>query len=209
MQPLTSARLSNKMSTDRADLDTLLGETFLAHIAFADDEGLPRSMPTAVARWGERLLTHGSTGSRWLRMIGDGREVCVSLAQVDGLVVARTTFESSVHYRSATILGSFTPVGAGDKAAALEVLTDRLIPGRNAEVRASSAKELAATTIYSMDLDHWSVRISDGWPEDTDADVAGQAWAGVIRFGTPAYRIEAAPDLREGIEMPASVKAFV
>ena len=56
--------------------------------------------------------------------------------------------------------------------------------------------------------DNWSLKISGGWPEDPDDDIAGDAWAGVVpmsvRYGEPVP----APDLRPGIPVPESVRAL-
>jgi hypothetical protein len=68
--------------------------------------------------------------------------------------------------------------------------------------------ELAATLVLALPLDDWSLKISAGWPEDEDDDIAGSAWAGVVPVrevhGTPLP----APDLREGIDVPPSVLAL-
>ena len=192
------------MSADRADLDALLDRTVLGHFAFTDDDGTPVSLPSVVARWGDRILTHGSTGSRWLRRMASGVPVAVSVAEVNGVIVARSAYESSLLYTSAVLFGSFTPLAGAEKLAALDVLTDRLLPGRTAEVRRPTAKELAATTMLAMPVTEWSLRRSDGWPEDPDSDVAGPAWAGHVRLGAPAATVAAAPDLRPGISVPRS-----
>ncbi|MBO0842209.1 MAG: pyridoxamine 5'-phosphate oxidase family protein [Nocardioides sp.] len=204
--PHTSpTRFPEMMSTSRADLDALLDSTVLGHVGFVDD-GHPVVIPTAVVRWGDRLLAHGSTGSRWLRKVARGVPVSVSIAAIDGVVVARSAFESSLLYRSAVCFGAFAPVQEPDLREALDVFTSRLLPGRTGEVRPSTAKELAATLLLSMPLDDWSLRISDEWPDDPAADVAGDAWAGQIRFGEPPMAPYGAPDLRLGIPVPASVR---
>jgi nitroimidazol reductase NimA-like FMN-containing flavoprotein (pyridoxamine 5'-phosphate oxidase superfamily) len=199
--------MPEKMTGDRGALDALLASTVLGHVAFVDADGGPAVVPTAVVRWGDLLLTHGSTGSRWLRRIGQGVPVAVSVATVDGLVVARSAFESSVVYRSAVLFGSFAPVPEEQRAEALDALTERFLPGRTAEVRASTRKELAATSVLAMPITDWSLRVSDGWPEDGEDDVAGSAWAGQVRFGAPATTVRPAPDLRPGIAVPASVSS--
>jgi uncharacterized protein len=192
------------MSADRADLDALLDQAVLGHIAFTDEDGSPVALPSVVVRWGDRILTHGSAGSRWLRRIASGVPVAVSVATVDGIVVARSAYESSLLYSSAVLFGSFSPLDGEEKLAALDVLTDRLLPGRTAEVRRPSSKELAATTMLALPVGEWSVRVSDGWPEDPEADVAGPAWGGHIRFGEPPATAAGAPDLRQGIAVPPS-----
>jgi uncharacterized protein len=204
MSRTAATRMPEMMSADRADLDALLDRTVLGHFAFADEDGSPVALPSVLVRWEDRILTHGSTGSRWLRRIAAGVPVAVSVATVDGIVVARSAYESSLLYRSAVLFGSFAALDGEAKLAALDVLTDRLLPGRTAEVRRPTAKELAATTMLAMPIGEWSLRRSDGWPEDPDSDVAGPAWAGHIRFGAPPATLEAAPDLRPGIGVPPS-----
>lgn len=200
-------RIPEKGSTDLAELHRLLADVYVAHVGFVDEGGHPVVIPTAVARDGDRLLIHGSTGSRWMRTLAAGAAACVSVTALDGLVVARSAFESSIRYRSAVCFGRFTPVTEGTEQG-LELLTERLLPGRNAEVRPSTAKELAATLLLAMPLDQWSLKVSDGWPEDEAADIAGDAWAGVVPLTVTAGAPLPAPDLRPGIEVPASVWAL-
>ena len=120
------------------------------------------------------------------------------------MVVARSAYESTLLYGSAVLFGSFAPLADAEKLAALNVVTERLLPGRTAEVRRPSARELAATTMLAMPIGQWSVRLSDGWPEDPDSDVAGPAWAGHVRFGAPPATVSGAPDLRPGMPVPPS-----
>lgn len=202
---LTPARLPEMMSTDRADLEGLLACCVVGHIAFVavDD---PMVLPTAIARFREGVVAHGSTGSRWMRALASGIPVAVSVTALDGVVVARSAFESSLLYRSAVLFGSFTVLTADDKADALDAITERLIPGRSGEVRTSTRKELAATQVLYLPIDRWSLRISDGWPEDDPVDVAADVWAGVIRYADRTGSIEPAPDLRPGGVVPESVR---
>jgi nitroimidazol reductase NimA-like FMN-containing flavoprotein (pyridoxamine 5'-phosphate oxidase superfamily) len=195
------------MSHSREALDALLDSTIVGHVAHVDESGAPGVLPTAVARFGDALIIHGSTGSRWMRLVS-GAPAAVSVTSIEGIVVARSAFESSLVYRSAVLFGSFRVLAGTEKTDALDALTDKLIPGRLSEVRSSSKKELAATVVLSMPIDEWSLRISDDWPEDTDDDIAGDSWAGQVRFGMPPVTILAAPDLRPGITVPESVNAL-
>lgn len=198
-------RAPHKASTDREALDALFDDVLLGYVGLVSD-GHPVVVPTGVARDGDTLLVHGSTGSGWIRALAAGTPACVTLATLDALVVARSAFESSFRYRSATLFGTFTVLAGDEKAHALEVLTERILPGRVAEVRASTRKELAATLALAMPIDEWSLKVSDGWPEDEAPDVAGPAWAGVVPLLPPRYGAPVpAPDLRAGIEVPPSV----
>lgn len=207
MTRTTPTRLPGTMSAERGDLDALLDSTVVAHVAFVAEDGLPAVLPTAVARNGDALVVHGSTGSRWMRLVA-GCPAAVSIAAVDGVVVARSAFESSLLYRSAVLFGRFRRLDGREQRAALDVIADRLVPGRTAEVRAPTRRELAATLVLAMPIDEWSLRISDGWPEDPDEDVSGPAWAGVVRFGDRPAAAHAAPDLRAGVAIPASVSSL-
>ena len=122
-------------------------------------------------------------------------------------MVARSAFESSIRYRSAVVFGSCTPV-TEDKERFLDLVTEALIPGRTAEVRRPTKAELAATLVLALPLDDWSLKISAGWPEDEDDDVAGPAWAGVVPVHESYAAPLAAPDLRDGIDVPPSVRAL-
>lgn len=204
MSRTDSTRIPEKMSNDRAALNALFDATIVGHVAFVGADGGPAVLPTGVVRWGDRLVVHGSTGSRWMRL-ASGSPAVVSITAVDGVVVARSTFESSILYRSAVIFGSFEQLTGAEKEAALDAVTERLIPGRRDEVRPSTPKELAATLVLAMPIAEWSLRISDGWPEDEADDIAGPAWAGKIDFGERPLEIQAAPDLRAGIPIPNSV----
>ncbi|QDZ16767.1 pyridoxamine 5'-phosphate oxidase family protein [Humibacter ginsenosidimutans] len=195
------------MSRDRSALDALLASTIVGHVAYVDETGAPGLLPTAVARWGDELVVHGSTGSRWMRLVA-GAAAAVSITAVDGVIVARSAFESSLAYRSAVVFGAFRRLDGDEKLEALDVLTERLLPGRVAEVRRPTKKELAATLVLAMPLDEWSLRVSDGWSEDPDDDIASDAWAGVVRFGARPTSAAVAPDVRGGIPMPPSVTGF-
>jgi hypothetical protein len=123
------------------------------------------------------------------------------------VVVARSAFESSIHYRSAVVFGACRPV-AGDKERFLDLVTEALIPGRSSEIRRPITAELAATLVLELPLDDWSLKVSAGWPEDEADDVAGPAWAGVVPVRTGYGEPIPAPDLRAGIEVPPSVRAL-
>ncbi len=202
------SRLAELQSTSRRQLDDLLDSTPLATVALVRD-GHPVALPIGFARIDDEVVIHGSTGSPWLSALAGGAPAAVSVTILDGVVVARSGFESSFHYRSAMLFGTFETV-TDDKVRYLETLTDTFIPGRVAELRASTRKELAATVVLRLPIgpDNWSLKISDGWPEDPESDIAAGGWAGVVpittSYGTPMR----APDCDESIPVAASVRAL-
>jgi uncharacterized protein len=198
-------RLPEYASADREALDRLLDEQIMGHVGLVRPDGYPVVLPTAIARDGDRLLLHGSTGSPWMRAAASGAPVCVQVTAADAIIVARSAFESSLRYRSAVLFGVCESLDGEQKQAALDVLTEHLIPGRTREVRRPIAKELAATLVLALPIAEWSLKVSDGWPEDPESDIAGDAWAGVLPIVTGYGEPAAAPDLRPGIAVPASV----
>jgi nitroimidazol reductase NimA-like FMN-containing flavoprotein (pyridoxamine 5'-phosphate oxidase superfamily) len=199
------SRLAELQSTSRRQLDDLLDSTPLATVALVRD-GHPVALPIGFARIDDEVVIHGSTGSPWLSALAGGAPAAVSVTILDGVVVARSGFESSFHYRSAVLFGTFETV-TDDKVRYLETLTDTFIPGRVAELRASTRKELAATVVLRLPIgpDNWSLKISDGWPEDPESDVAAGGWAGVVPLTTVYGEPRRSPDCDEAIPVPASV----
>ena len=203
------SRLREKQIQARDHLDALLDSTPLVTIAFVRD-GHPLALPIGFARIGDELVIHGSTGSPWLRELAGGAPASACVTTLDGVVVARSGFESSFRYRSAVLFGSFATVGADAKDEYLTAIVDTFIPGRSAELRGSAAKELAATLVLTMAItdDNWSLKVSAGWPDDDADDVAAGGWAGVVpivmTYGAPLR----APDCDPGIAVAPSVQAM-
>jgi hypothetical protein len=205
--PRRLTRLPDKQSQDLAELHRLLDDTYLGHVAYRVGEEVS-VVPTAVVRVDDLLVWHGSTGSGWMRSLVGGADVAISVAALDAVVVARSRFESSFWYRSAVIRGRPRMLEGEEKLRALDAVVERLIPGRLEETRDSDTRELAATMVLAVPLDDWVLKVSDGWPEDTDEDIAGDAWAGVVplvtRHGAPLPAL----DLRPRIDVPPSVRGL-
>jgi nitroimidazol reductase NimA-like FMN-containing flavoprotein (pyridoxamine 5'-phosphate oxidase superfamily) len=207
-QPTTRVtRLPEKQRTARAELDALLRSTPLATIALVRD-GHPVAFPTGFTRVGDDLMIHGSTGSPWMRALADGAPAAVSITTLDGVVVARSAFESSFRYRSAVLFGTFTRVADEDKVPYLDALTDSFIPGRVGELRASTAKELAATMVLTLPIgeSNWSLKVSDGWPDDPQSDIDAGVWGGVVPLTTIYGEPIPAPDCPPSVPVPESVR---
>lgn len=181
-------RLPERARTSRDDLYAVLDAGMICHLGVLVD-GYPVVLPTAFGREDDTLYLHGSTGNRTLRA-ADGREVCVTVTHLDGLVCARSVFHHSVNYRSAIVFGTARAVTEDvAKLAALRAVTDHLIPSRWDAVRTPTKKELAQTLVLALPLAEASVKVRTGPPADEDEDLASRAWAGVVpaalTFGEP------------------------
>lgn len=169
-------------------------------------DGAPRVVPTAYGRDGDTLYLHGSTGARSLAEAA-GREVCVTVTHLDGIVLARSIFHHSVNYRSAMIYGTPRPVtDPGERLAGLRAICEHLAPGRWDIVRRPSRKELAATAVLALPLAEASVKVRTGPPRDDEQDVAaGDRWAGVLPIRTVVDAPLPCPLLPPGTPVPAHV----
>jgi uncharacterized protein len=198
-------RLHEEGSTDRGDLDAILGAGVICHLGVVID-GYPMVVPTAYGVAGDVLYFHGSVASRSL-VQAPAATVCVTVTHVDGLVLARSVFEHSVNYRCAMIYGVPRLVtDPEEKLAGLRALSEHIVPGQWDYARQPSKKELAQTSLLALPLDEASVKISAGPPDDGDSpDAALPIWAGVLpltaAWGTP----EPAPEVPGSIALPAHI----
>lgn len=179
-------RIPEKQVFDRTALNALLDEAIFGHVAVLRGDQ-PIVLPVGIGRDGDTLLIHGSTGSGIFREMADGRPLSIAVTLLDGLVYARSAFESSIHYRSAVIMGNATVVEGDEKLKALALLTNHMMPGRWDEVRETTKKELAATLVLRVPLDVVSVKISAGPPDEFEDDGDDRSiWAGVLPLRTVA-----------------------
>lgn len=191
---------------DRASIERVLDRSPLAHVAFIDD-GAPYCIPTLHARVGDRVLIHGSRASRMVHVLQRGAPACLTVTVLDGLVLARSAFETGANYDSVVLHGSFSAVEESRKVAALEAFMERLLPGRWGAVRQPTRQELSGTMILEMAIGSAAVKTKTGGPDDDDStDTELDVWAGVLpvthRYGQP----EPSPGLRSGIALPDHVR---
>ena len=202
-------RLPERGLYDRDAIDAVLDAALVAHLGFVSD-GQPLVIPTLHARVGDEVYVHGSSASRTLRELAAGIAACLTVTLLDGIVLARSVFEHSVNYRSVVVLGTASPVTERDaKLAALEAFTEKLLPGRWAEARPPTPKELTATSVLRLSLDEASAKIRDGGPDDGDTpDAELDVWAGHLPLVVRA--LEPVPDatLRAGIPLPPGLAPY-
>lgn len=205
-------RLPERAVDDRRVLYDIIDAALVGYVAVVE-EGQPFVLPVAIARRDDTLLFHGSSGSRLMRTLAAGAPTCLTITHVDGLVLARSAFESSMNYRSAMVLGTARHLRGADADDALRRISDHLLPGRWADIRPPSRKELAATIVLGLPLAEASVKVRSGDPEDPIGDVDdpqyGSVWVGTVPtrlvFDTPV----AGADCVEGAAIPDYVSAWV
>ncbi|MEV8479344.1 pyridoxamine 5'-phosphate oxidase family protein [Streptomyces sp. NPDC051173] len=208
----TPTRYRDRASYDREQVHAILDAGSVCHLGFLRD-GAPAVLPTLYGRIGDRLYVHGSTGSRPMRDASReedaGMPVCLTVTHLDGLVLARSAFHHSLNYRSVVVHGTARQVTEeGELRAALDALVNQVVPGRAADSRPPTAKELAATAVLRIDLTEVSAKIRSAGPADDAEDLALPYWSGVVpvttTYGTPVP----ADDLAPGIPVPAYVTAL-
>jgi uncharacterized protein len=201
-------RTPQRGAYERDTIDAILDETLISHVGFVHDAH-PVVIPTLHARLGDRLYLHGSAASRMLRTLLRGIPVCVTATLVDGLVLARSAFHHSVNYRSVVVFGEATAVEPEEeRLKALELFTEKLVPGRWGEVRPPTRQELKGTKVLSLPLDEASAKVRSGPPIDDDEDYDLPVWAGVLPLGTEVAEPQPDPRLDPAIETPGYVAAW-
>jgi len=179
------ARHSERELQERSAINQLLDNQYVAHVGFIDqDNKLPFVIPMGFARDGDRILLHGSTGSRLMRQIAKGIDLCVTVTQLNAIVVARSAFNSSMNYESVMIFGVARVLEDSEKDLALERITEKLVPGMWNYGRPLASKEIAATLIAELSLDKLSAKSREGDPIDEEEDLALPIWAGLLPIET-------------------------
>jgi nitroimidazol reductase NimA-like FMN-containing flavoprotein (pyridoxamine 5'-phosphate oxidase superfamily) len=201
-------RLNDRQVFDRDALNALLDSAVLAHVGFVRD-GEPIVLPVGFGRDGDSMLIHGSTGSPFFREMSDGRPLAITVTHLDGLVYARSGYDSSMNYRSAMIRGCASIVDNVDKEDALHIITEHLMPGRASEIRPHKSKELAATLVLRVPLTEVSVKINNKMPDEEVNDGDPRTiWAGVLPLRTVAGEPATSELTPSSTPVAASVRAL-
>ena len=200
-------RMPKRGHYDTATLHAVLDAGYVCHIAFTDRDR-PIVIPTAYWREGDHLYIHGSTKSRMAMALATGIPACVAITLLDGLVFARTSFNHSMNYRSVVAFGQFEAVPDDHKLAALEAFTQRIAPGRWAEIRGPNKQEFKATMVLRMPLTEAGVKIRSGPPKDDPEDMEIPVWTGVLPFTQGFDAPVPDPQMKAGIALPGYLRAF-
>ncbi len=195
-------RAPSRASYERETIEAILDEAVVSHVGTVAPAGHPIVIPTLHARDGEWLYIHGSAASPTLRR-AEQAEICLTATLIDALVLARSAVHHSVNYRSVVVFGRPQPVEEGAaKEGALRAFTEKLIPGRWADVRAPTAQELKATGVLRLRLDEASAKVRSGGPVDDEADYELPVWAGTVPLRLAKSDPQPDERLPPGVERP-------
>ncbi|WP_421861570.1 pyridoxamine 5'-phosphate oxidase family protein [Parvibaculum sp.] len=191
-EPFRVRQAPKRAAYDRETVHAILDAGYAAHVAFVTEAG-PVALPMFYVRDGESVLVHGSRKSRFMRLLGAGLPVCLTVTHVDGLVLARSAFHHSMNYRSVMAHGVPEIVPEEEKARALDLFTRRVREGRSLEARPANAQETKATAVLRLALAEVVAKVRTGGPLDDAEDMDLPVWAGVIpvqmTFGEPVRDI--------------------
>ncbi|CAH0023720.1 unnamed protein product [Clonostachys rhizophaga] len=211
----------NRLAEKRAayDLETVHGimnQSLVFHVSFQPDaeNAFPSTIPmlgalgnfdypSAGLNEPQDAYIHGYISARMTNLARKamddglpGLPVCLSVAKVDGLILSLSAFTHSCNYRSAILFGHASLVtDESEKLWALEMLTNKIIPGRWDQVRQPPNKtELVQTQILRVRVTSGSAKVRAGPPADDkddvqNAEVMAKVWSGYIplveRMGEP------------------------
>jgi nitroimidazol reductase NimA-like FMN-containing flavoprotein (pyridoxamine 5'-phosphate oxidase superfamily) len=193
---------------DHATVHAVLDAAAMCHVSYVVD-GNPFCTPTLFWREGIRLYWHGSNSSRMLRNLSEGEPTCLTVTHLDSLVLARCGFNHSADYRSVMAFGHARIVeDPEEKRRALVMMVDRFFPGRTAQLRATTQKEINATTVVTMDIERASAKIRAKGVADDDEDYALPIYAERLPVRTVIGPPDACPRLRPGVERPHNLDGY-
>ncbi len=201
-------RLPKRAFYDFETISKILDDTFICHIGFVIDDQ-PFVIPTCYGRKEDKIYFHGSVGSRMLMHIKKDSGICLTVTNVDGIVLARSAFHHSINYRSVVIIGKAEEINKPDeKAETLKVITDHIISGRWDDVRKPNEKELKQTSVFSIKIDQASAKIREGGPVDEENDMNLNVWAGVLPLKIVSGNPVRDTVLKENIYLPDYIKNY-
>jgi nitroimidazol reductase NimA-like FMN-containing flavoprotein (pyridoxamine 5'-phosphate oxidase superfamily) len=172
-------RIAERAAYTRATVDGIIDASYLCHISFVQDEQAT-TIPMACWREGDYLYFHAASKGRLDRLL-PGRQVCISLALFDGLVLGHSPFNHSYNFRSVVIHGEVEAIQDEEhKLCSMQAFMDHVLPGRGEQVRRVSPKELRAICLMRVKLDQAVGKIRDEYPDEETDTPDWPVWIGVL-----------------------------
>lgn len=176
----TVRRVPKRADYDVETVHRLFDQAWFCHVGFVSETG-PTIIPMFHARLDDRIILHGATTSRLMMLLASGAPICLSVAMVDGLVLARSLFHHSLNYRSAVAFGYGEVITSPEsRTRAFQAIADKVMPGRWDEARQPNEQEAKASLLCSVQIESASAKIRTGGPIDDKDDYQLDVWAGVV-----------------------------
>ncbi|MEZ6094418.1 MAG: pyridoxamine 5'-phosphate oxidase family protein [Pirellulaceae bacterium] len=208
MKRNTIQRVPKRATYDRETVQRLFDQAWFCHVGFVGEYG-PTNIPMFHARMDGQIIFHGATTSRLMIALASGTPVCLSVAMVDGLVLARSLFHHSLNYRSAVAFGHGRAItDESTRWKAFQAIADKVMPGRWEDARHPNEIESKATLICAVDIDSASAKIRMGGPKDDEDDYELDVWAGVVPIQEQLLTPIVDPASKREIPVPTYVEKF-
>ncbi len=193
---------------DKAVVHAVLDAGLVAAVGFVQD-GAPIVVPMIYGRESETIYLHGARKARIIRLLEQTEQACVNVTLLDGIVFARSAFNSSMNYRSATVFGRPSLVeGDAEKLHAMRVISEHTMPGRWDELREPLQREVKMTGVIALQIKSASAKVASSMPEDEDEDYAIPIWAGVLPIESRLTELRSDDRLLEGVEPSVVIRAL-
>lgn len=201
-------QLREKASYQRETVRRVLDAGLVAQVAFVED-GAPVVVPMIYGRDGDTILLHGARKARVIRLLEETAKACLNVTLLDGLVLARSAFNSSMEYRSVTLFGRPRMVKGSDaKLRAMRIISEHTMPGRWDELREPHDREVKMTGVIALEMDTASAKIADSGVDDEDDDYQIPIWSGVLPITTSIGSPVDDERLLPGVEPSDAVRAL-
>ena len=199
----TITRMPKRGVYDKETIYSILDEALFCNLAYAK-EGQAFQIPTGFCRINDKLYIHGSVGSHYMRELATQKmQVSISATLLDGLVLARSAFHHSVNYRSVVIFSQpELVIEAAELYKILEVFTEKMCPGRWADIRKPNEGEWKATMVLGFSIQEASAKVRTGPPVDDDEDYNLNVWAGVLPLKMTKQSLIPDPKLKVQVNVP-------
>jgi hypothetical protein len=198
-------QLKEKAHYDRDTVHRIIDAGLVAHVAFIQD-GAPVVVPMIYGREGETIYLHGARKARVIRLLEETERACLNVTLLDAIVLARSSFNSSMNYRSVTVFGRPRLLESGeDKLYAMRVISEHTMPGRWDELRAPHDREVTMTGVIALEIESGSAKVSAKMPDDDPEDYDIPVWAGILPLTSSTGELQDDDRLLDGVEPSAAV----
>ncbi|MBL0047715.1 MAG: pyridoxamine 5'-phosphate oxidase family protein [Bacteroidetes bacterium] len=200
-------RGEKRAMNDVTSVHAILDAGFLCHVAF-QHQGQTMMIPTAYGREEDCLYLHGSTKNFMLNQIVDGQTICISVTHLDGIVLAKSLFHTSVNYRSVVLFGkAFLLEDENERIQGMKIITENIVPGRWDEVELGNESQLKATMVIKFRIERASAKIRNEGPLGDD-EIKEEVWSGHIPIAMKALQPIQDNKFGLALEMSDSVKMY-